>query len=177
MIFFKKHLLIVSLATFVFSCAQEPQELTIEQRAQEIVDQVQLPVIPNREVSVVDYGAIADGKSDNTEVFKKAIAELSNLGGGKLVVPKGQYLTGPIHLKSHIELHLSEGSEILFKTDPEAYMPMVKTSYEGIELYNFSPLIYAYQAENIAVTGTGILNGQGRNISLVALGWKRSIRI
>ncbi len=160
MIFFKKHLLIVSLATFVFSCAQEPQELTIEQRAQEIVDQVQLPVIPNREVSVVDYGAIADGKSDNTEVFKKAIAELSNLGGGKLVVPKGQYLTGPIHLKSHIELHLSEGSEILFKTDPEAYMPMVKTSYEGIELYNFSPLIYAYQAENIAVTGTGILNGQ-----------------
>ncbi|MCP4154470.1 MAG: glycoside hydrolase family 28 protein, partial [bacterium] len=77
-----------------------------------------------------------------------------------MLVPKGNYLTGAIHLLSNVELHIEEGATVLFSTNPKDYLPVVRTRYEGSELYNYSPLIYAFEQENIAVTGKGVLDGQ-----------------
>ncbi|HMC01638.1 MAG TPA: glycoside hydrolase family 28 protein, partial [Flavobacteriaceae bacterium] len=113
--------------------------------------------------SILDFGAIPDSITINTEAFQKAIKKCTDNGGGRVIVPKGKYLTGPIHLENNVNLYLEEGSEILFSTDTSHYYPLVNTAYEGIELMNYSPLIYAYNKKNIAVTGKGILNGQAGN--------------
>ena len=129
----------------------------------EIISNVTEPEFPDNEINILDHGANPDGKTKNTEAFKKAIAACAEKGGGKVIVPKGKYLTGAIHLDNNINLHLEEGAEILFSTNPKDYYPLVETSYEGVELINYSPLIYAYKKENVAVTGKGILNGQASN--------------
>lgn len=117
------------------------------------------PFFRDANYNVIAYGANPDGKTLNTESFKKAILSCSKEGGGKVVVPKGIYLTGAIHLEDNVNLHLEEGAEIRFSINPDDY-PLVYTSFEGMELMNYSPLIYAYKKKNIAVTGKGILNGQ-----------------
>jgi len=76
-----------------------------------------------------------------------------------VLVYKGQYLTGPVHLKSNVNLHFEDGEELLFITNPDAYLPVVHTSYEDNKMMNYSPLIYAYKQKNIAVKGKDILNG------------------
>lgn len=78
-----------------------------------------------------------------------------------MLIPEGSFfVAGPIHLKSRIELHLAEGSELRFSTAPQDYLPLVFTRWEGVELMNYSPLIYAFGQENVAITGTGTLDGQ-----------------
>jgi polygalacturonase len=131
-------------------------------KMQSIINNVKEPVYPNKTYSVSDFGAIADGKFDNTQVFRNAIQACSKKGGGIVNIPPGKYFTGPIHLESNINLHLEEGAEILFSTNPKDY-PLVHTSFEGTEFVNYSPLIYAYQKSNVAVTGKGTLNGQAGN--------------
>jgi len=118
------------------------------------------PVFKTDTLNIIDFGAVADQKKLNTASFAKAINQCSLNGGGVVLVPKGKYLTGPIHLEDNVNLHLEEGSEILFSVNPDDYYPLVHTSFEGIELMNYSPLIYAYKKNNIAITGKGILNGQ-----------------
>jgi len=110
--------------------------------------------------NVLDYGAVSDGVVNCTQSFKNAIKACAEQGGGKVLVPAGRYFTGPIHLDNNVNLHLEKGAEILFSTNPNDYYPMVHTSFEGIELMNYSPLIYAKDKKNIAITGEGILNGQ-----------------
>ncbi|MEY2868995.1 MAG: hypothetical protein RIR01_1471, partial [Bacteroidota bacterium] len=129
---------------------------------QQIEKGVVVPVFANKSYSIVDYGAKSDGVINNSEAFKKAIAACSKNGGGKVVVPAGKFLTGPIHLDNNVNLHLEDGAEILFSTKSSDY-PLVRTSFEGTELMNHSPLIYAYNKKNVAVTGKGILNGQADN--------------
>src|SRR5207253_10127781 len=80
-------------------------------------------------------------------------------GGGRVVVPAGVFLTGAIHLKSNVNLYISEGATLKFSTDPEKYLPVVFTRFEGTECMNYSPLIYAFEQQNIAVTGKGVLDG------------------
>jgi polygalacturonase len=111
---------------------------------------------------VRDFGAVSDGKTKNTEAFKKTIAAAAASGGGTVLVPPGRWLTGPIHLQSNINLHVAAGAEILFSQDFADYLPPVFTRWEGIEVYNYSPLIYAKDCTNVAVTGAGKLDGQGR---------------
>jgi polygalacturonase len=77
-----------------------------------------------------------------------------------VVVPAGTFLTGAIHLLSNVDLHVAEGATVLFSQDPNDYLPVVFTRWQGIELMNYSPLIYSYGQRNIAVTGQGTLNGQ-----------------
>jgi polygalacturonase len=77
-----------------------------------------------------------------------------------VVVPAGRYLTGPIHLRSKVNLYVAEGATLLFSTDPRHYLPAVFTRWEGVELMNYSPLIYAFEQRDIAVTGAGTLDGQ-----------------
>lgn len=131
-------------------------------RAVDIARTIRPPVIPARRFDITDFGAKGDGVTLNTHVFADAIDACTKAGGGQVIVPAGRFLTGAIHLKSDTELHLSEGATILFSTDSVDY-PIVFTRYEGLELMNYSPLIYAFGEKNIAITGTGTLDGQGSN--------------
>lgn len=139
--------------------ADRPSISSWEQAAA-IRARINAPVFPARDFSLTDFGALGDGAAVNTEAFKKAIVACSDAGGGRVVVPAGRYLTGPIHLKSNVNLHVSEGAELLFSQTPADYLPLVQTWFEGMELMNYSPFIYAFGAENVAVTGRGVLNGQ-----------------
>ena len=127
--------------------------------------------IPEREVSIVDFGAVpcqltesgevVHGSHKNTEAIKAAIDAVASQGGGKVVFPAGNWLTGPIHFKSGVELHLEKGCEVFFSTDKADYLPAVFTLYEGMRCYTYSAQLYAHQCHDIAITGEGIFNGQG----------------
>lgn len=121
------------------------------------------PKFRDANYNIVTFGAVADGKTMATESIRKAIEACSRDGGGKVIVPAGKFLSGPIHLENNVNFHLMEGAEILFSTNPDDFYPLVHTSFEGMELMNYSPLIYAKNKKNIAVTGKGILNGQASN--------------
>lgn len=105
--------------------------------------------------SIVDFGAIPGDKVKTTLSIARAIDEANKIGGGTVVIPKGEWLTGQIHLKSNVNLHLMKGAVLLFSENPSDYLPAVHSSWEGLECYNYSPLIYAYQCKNIAITGQG----------------------
>ena len=134
-----------------------------ETEYKKILARIKPPKFKKKDYKITKYGAVADGKTLNTEAFKKAIAECSKNGGGRVVVPKGEYLTGAIHLKSNVNLHVSKGATVKFSTNPKDYMPIVHTRWEGMELMHLSPFIYAFEQTNIAVTGEGTLDGQGKS--------------
>ena len=122
--------------------------------------EVKAPVFPNRTINLKDYGAKGDGSSLCTEAFKKAIDGLSAKGGGKLIVPQGVWFTGPIVLKSNVNLHLEKGAVILFSGDENLY-PIIKTSFEGLDTRRCQSPLSANGAVNIAVTGHGAIDGNG----------------
>ena len=106
------------------------------------------------------FGAAGDGTTDCTAAFAAAIAACHRAGGGHVTVPAGTFLTGAIHLLSHTDLHLEQGSAILFSQDPNAYLPVVFSRWQGIELMNYSPFIYCYGQPNIAITGPARWTGR-----------------
>ncbi|OXA78529.1 Pectate lyase superfamily protein [Flavobacterium aquidurense] len=134
----------------------------------------------NKDYSITDFGAVADGKTMNTEAFVKAIKACAENGGGRVVVPNGKFLTGAIHLESNVNLHLEDNAEILFSINPKDY-PIVHTSWEGTEVMNYSPLIYAKNKTNVAITGKGTLNGQANSSNWwvwsggKSYGWQKGI--
>ncbi|OLT41135.1 glycoside hydrolase [Saccharomonospora sp. CUA-673] len=128
--------------------------------ADQIRKDVKPPRIPQRPFDITDYGADASGQGDSTGAFADAIDAATERGGGKVVVPPGEFHTGAIHLESNIELHVSEGATVRFSQDPADYLPAVRTRWEGVELYNYSSFIYADEVENVAITGAGTLDGQ-----------------
>jgi hypothetical protein len=121
-----------------------------------------VPQFPRHDFSVTKYGAVGDGKTDCTEAFRSAIEACNAAGGGRVVVPAGTFLTGAIHLKSNVNLHLEKSAIVRFSTNTESYLPVVFARYEGTEVMNYSPLIYAFEQTNIAITGEGTLDGQGK---------------
>ena len=123
--------------------------------------EVSAPVIPNYQVKLTDFGGVGNGITLNTEAFAKAIDALSQKGGGRLVVPQGVWHTGPIVLKSNIELHLNAGAVILFAADESLY-PIIETSFEGLDTRRLQSPIYAKGASNIAITGKGVIDGNGQ---------------
>ncbi|MCP9236127.1 glycoside hydrolase family 28 protein [Lewinella sp. JB7] len=127
----------------------------------DILAEIQPPRFPDRTFDITHSGAVADGRSDALPAIRRAIDSCHAAGGGRVVVPAGEFLVnGPVHLKSNVDFHVAEGATVKFSTTPEHYLPAVHTRWEGVETYNYSPLIYAYGAENIALTGTGTLDGQ-----------------
>jgi polygalacturonase len=124
----------------------------------DLLKRIQAPKFPDRDFDITRYGAKPDGKTDCSDAFRRAIAEASAAGGGRVVVPVGVYLSGAIHLKSNVNLHVSKGATIRFGTDTKQY-PIVLTRFEGMECMNYSPLVYAFEQRNIAVTGEGTLDG------------------
>jgi polygalacturonase len=119
------------------------------------------PAIPPRQVDIRDHGAQPGGDILNTLAIAAAIRSCSEQGGGRVVIPPGVWLTGPIHFRSHIELHLEAGAELRFSQDPADYLPVVYQQRAGIRCHNYSPFLYAHRHHDIALTGSGVLNGQG----------------
>jgi unsaturated rhamnogalacturonyl hydrolase len=128
--------------------------------ATEILSRIKAPSFPERDFDLKTFGALGDGQADDSAAFRKAIEAAHKAGGGRVVVPAGTYRSGPIRLLSNVNLHVTEGATIRFSNDPAQYLPLVLTRFEGVELMNYSPLIYAFEQENIAVTGRGVLDGQ-----------------
>jgi len=124
-----------------------------------ILARIKAPVFPKRDFVITRYGAVGDGERDCTRAFQRAIAACSRAGGGRVVVPSGVFHTGAIHLRSNVNLHVTKGATIKFSRDPKNYLPLVFTRWEGMELMNYSPFIYAFEQTNIAITGTGIIDG------------------
>lgn len=126
-----------------------------------LMPEVTAPVIPDNQVNLKDFGAVGDGITLNTEAFAKAIDALVQKGGGKLVVPQGVWHTGPIVLKSHINLHLNAGAVILFAADETLY-PLIDTSFEGLDTRRCQSPLSANGATDIAITGKGVIDGNGQ---------------
>ena len=124
--------------------------------------QLARPAFPDRVVDIRDHGAVAGGIVKNTAAFARAIKTCADAGGGRVLVPAGKWLTGPIHLQSNIELHLAADAEVIFSDKFDDYLPNVLVRVGGIELYNYSPLVYARDGENIALTGPGRLEGNAQ---------------
>ena len=145
----------LTLNALVLAEAPEWQQLP------EILSRIVPPQFPAHDFDITQFGAVGDGKADCTAAISKAIAAAVAAGGGHVVVPAGNFLTGAVHLRSNVDLHLAATNSILkFSTDPQKYLPAVFTRFEGIECYNYSPLIFAVGQTNVAVTGDGILDGQ-----------------
>lgn len=128
-----------------------------------ILARIKPPKFKKKDYLITKFGAVGDGKTLNTKAIKSAIDECSKKGGGRVVVPQGEWLTGAIHLKSNVNLHIQKDATLKFSIDPKDYLPLVFTRWEGMELMHISPLIYAYEQTNIAITGEGILDGQGKS--------------
>jgi len=129
-------------------------------RGRAIAERVRVPRFSSRVFDIRRYGATPGGAASCTQAFADAIAACGAAGGGRVHVPAGRWLTGAIRLVSRVELHLDADATILFSTDP-AHYPIVATRFEGVELMNLSPLIYASDAQDVAVTGRGTIDGQG----------------
>ncbi|MCB9287222.1 MAG: glycoside hydrolase family 28 protein [Lewinellaceae bacterium] len=128
---------------------------------EQILASIEPPVFPDKVFDISDFGAPEGGQEDCLPAIMAAVEKCHAEGGGTVEIPAGQYLAnGPIHLKSNVNLHLSEGATVRFSTNPEDYLPVAFTRWEGVECMNYSPLIYALGQENIAITGKGTLDGQ-----------------
>ncbi|ESQ78922.1 glycoside hydrolase family 28 protein [Asticcacaulis sp. YBE204] len=127
--------------------------------AEVILKRIKAPVFAKRDFDITRFGASQSDQAKTTAALTQAIAACAKSGGGRVVVPAGVWPTGPIHLKSKVNLHISKGATLKFSTDPKDY-PLVVTRFEGEELMNYSPLIYAYGQTDIAITGEGTLDGQ-----------------
>ena len=126
----------------------------------EILARIKPPKIPSRAFDITKYGARGDGQMLCTSNITSAIDKCATAGGGRVIVPRGEFIVGAIHLKSGVELYLEEGATLRFSRDPKHYLPAVFTRWEGTECWNYSPFIYALDQSNIAVTGRGTLDGQ-----------------
>jgi hypothetical protein len=120
------------------------------------------PKFQSKDFDIRQFGAIEGGTKKCTEAIQKAIAKAAEEGGGRVVVPKGTWLTGAIHLDNNINLYLAKGAELLFSQDPNDYLPAVFSRHEDTECYKFSAFVYANGKHNIGITGEGTLNGQGK---------------
>lgn len=172
-----KHLLAVALMALTILPAsgkkknknQEPARAkTPWEQADSIVNAIRKTDFSKGQTyNIKDFGALASLPQRPVklahEAINLAITVCNQNGGGTVVIPDSTYLTGPITMLSNVNLHFEDGARLKFATDPNLYYPAVLTRWEGIDCYNARPLIYAYGAENIALTGKGTLDGQGEN--------------
>jgi polygalacturonase len=146
----------------VCACGQTMEEAW--QQAAILKKNIETPVFKEQQLSITTFGAVAGNPAQlNHEAINNAISTCSGSGGGVVTVPAGVFYTGPITLKSNVNLHLEEGAVLKFTTDAKRYFPAVLTRWEGVDCYNAHPLIYAHNAENIGITGKGTIDGSASN--------------
>jgi len=134
-----------------------------ETQYKQIEQSIRQPQFADRTFNITKYGAKTTAKAAvNQKAIQKAIDACSKAGGGKVVVPKGTFMTGAITLKSHVNLVVEEGATLKFAFEPSLY-PIVLTRWEGLDCKNLSPCIYAYKQTDIAITGKGTIDGNGNN--------------
>ena len=126
---------------------------------EQILARIRPPQFPDRVFDITRFGAREGGQIKSTVAIRKAVEACSAAGGGRVVIPAGIFLTGAIHLSSNVNLHLEDGATLRFSQDPQDYLPVVFTRFESTECMNYSPFIYAFEQTNIAVTGSGTLDG------------------
>ncbi len=152
--------LVILASTARFSHAAPNGEVRYEKfpiKAPFAMPDANIPVFPKRDFVVTEFGATTDGKTKISVAIEKAIAACHDAGGGRVVIPAGKWLTGKVHLKSNVNLHLAKDSVLSFSDDPNDYLPAVQSSWEGMECFNYSPLVYAFNCTNVAITGEGKL--------------------
>ena len=157
--------LFLVFAIFASGCSksansEEPDQAKIYEGIEFKMTEVQEPVIPGNVVNIKDFGAVSDGQVLNTQAFADAIEAVTEKGGGRVVIPAGIWLTGPIVLKSNLELFTESGALVLFSPDKSLY-PLVETSFEGLNTWRCISPIYGEGLENVALTGHGIWDGSG----------------
>ncbi|WP_200975630.1 glycoside hydrolase family 28 protein [Echinicola sp. 20G] len=146
------------------SCSEK--KVTLRMEEVQVAAPFEMPVIKVPDFSeaerflITDFGAKQDDQEATSKAIEHAITAAFEHGGGKVVVPAGEWPTAKIHFKSNVNLHLEEGAVLLFSGDPQDYLPAVQTTWEGMECFNYSPLIYAFECENVAITGTGELRAK-----------------
>lgn len=158
--FFKVFLAILLLSNSIHIEAQSSKASENYKDIEFKMAKVKEPVIPKNIVNLKDFGAVSGGYVLNTQAFADAIAALTKKGGGKLIIPPGIWLTGPIILKSNIELHAETGALIKFSTNKALY-PIIETSFEGLNTWRCISPIYGKSLENVAFTGNGVYDGSG----------------
>lgn len=155
--FLKTLLLALLLPACAFAAGWDDNEY------KRIEQSIQLPKIAERQFLITSFGAKTTATAaQNQKAINKVISLVSKKGGGKVIIPKGTWNTGAIELKSHVNLVLEEGATLHFAFEPKLY-PLVRTSWEGLACWNYSPCIYAYKATDIAITGKGTIDGGGNN--------------
>lgn len=163
---FRLHTGMLALAALSFLLAALPAAAASDdawKQADVILKRIVPPTFPKRDFVITDFGAVGDGKTDCHPALVKAIEACTHAGGGRVVVPAGVFLSdGPVQLKNNVNLHVAKGATLNFGTNPKDYLPVVLTRWEGTLVYNYSPLIYAREQTNIAITGKGMINGNGK---------------
>lgn len=158
----RKNIFVMLLALLIGAAAQAAGKNNGSYRLHQVnapfpMDPIKEYVFPDKHFVITKYGAKPVDGHDNTKAFAKAIRACNKAGGGIVVVPAGKWFTGPIHFMSNVNLRLEEGAVIEFSDRATDYLPAVQTSWEGLECFNYSPLLYAFGCENIAITGPGKL--------------------
>lgn len=180
--------LLLMAAALQFSCQSQPGgSHTGEDETAGIYDNIEFdmprvaePTFGNYSVNITDFGAVGDGLTKNTEAIAKAIDDVAANGGGRVVIPRGMWLTGPIVLKSNINIHTEQGAIVVFSEDFDDY-PLIATSFEGLETYRCLSPIYGKDLENIAFTGKGVFDGSGdawrmvKKSKMTASQWKELV--
>ncbi len=158
-------ILIVIASWFIpVSCSRKYE--TVQVKEIKVSAPFEMPLIKTpdfsecRELNIKKFGAVPDNKQKNTLAIQEAVKKANEMGGATVLIPKGEWHTGKIQLKSNVNLHLEKDAVLLFSENPDDYLPAVPTTWEGMECYNYSPLIYAYECTNIAITGKGELKAK-----------------
>ena len=168
----------------LFACSEKPapklESDNIYDGLEFQMPHIVVPTFPDYKVSITDFGAVGDGQTLNTQALADAIKNVSEQGGGTVVIPRGVWLTGPIILKSNINMHADAGALVIFSTDKDLY-PLINTSFEGLNTMRCLSPIYGKDLQNIAFTGEGIYDGSGdawrqvKRSKLTASQWKELV--
>jgi polygalacturonase len=161
----RRRLLLATLAMpWLAGCAAPARALarnTVRVQAPFDMPAIEVPDFAgSRRFPITDFGAVQANRAANCAALAAAIAAAHAAGSGVVVVPEGTWLTGQVHLKSNVNLHLARGATLLFSDRPADYLPAVHSTWEGLECYNYSPLVYAYDCDNVAITGEGTLQAE-----------------
>lgn len=175
------NLVIFILLGLIITCGTAQTSAVGWDQVPAILEKIVPPKFNNKDFDITKFGAIGDGKFDCTQAFARAVEACHQAGGGRVIVPSGEFLSGAIQLKSNVNLHVTGEGVILFSKDMRKFLPVVYTRFEGMECMNYSPFIYAYEQENLAITGSGVIDGQADNetwwnwVVKKEYGWKEGL--